>query len=145
MFLVKDESSQGHWVRFNIQNTEHSLEKGKHRKEHKIESMFYDGERDHSQAVGTGTEFHFIFHFWKIFFQKHTLFSLFYLHVIRGTCPDHIRDTLHQPMGKPWPFILISVWPSLGSSRLQNWSWSSLFLFTYPFLQQEPVLVELAS
>ena len=40
MFLVKDESRQGHWVHYNIQSTERSIEKGKHRKEkHKVKSM----------------------------------------------------------------------------------------------------------
>lgn len=76
MFLVKDESSQGHWVHFNIQNTECSLEKAKHRKQHKTESMFY-GERDHSHAVATGTEyFYFLLLLENLFPEAHAVISV---------------------------------------------------------------------
>lgn len=103
MFLVKDESSQGHWVHFNIQNREHSLEKAKHREEHKIESVFCDGERDHSQAVGAGAEFLFIFYFGKSFSRStHCFFCPIFM-----CSGEHVQITYEtlstSPRANPGP------------------------------------------
>lgn len=95
MFLVKDESSQGHWVNFNIQNTECSLEKAKHRKEHKIDQCFMmERETIHMLWEQGLRIFYFLLLLENLFPEAHMVFSVLSSCIQGNMSRSHTR---HSP------------------------------------------------
>lgn len=118
MLLVKDESSQGHWVGCDVENTErYPVGKAQGKREGRKETRETESVGKRTMGVRIVLPFGPYF-FLNIFLQRPTVSSSLCPHV-QGLCSDHTYEAFSvRPLGRPGPSVLSSAWPPSGYSRI---------------------------